>query len=47
MLVDTSNGGIALRPESRSAWARGALLVFGVFSFVSFLGAIAEVGWSA
>jgi Ni/Fe-hydrogenase subunit HybB-like protein len=45
MLVDTSNGGIALRPESPISLGSWALLVFGVFSFVSFLGAIAEIGW--
>src|SRR5712691_9804940 len=45
MLVDTSNGGIALRPESPISLGSWALLVFGLFSFVSFLGAIAEVGW--
>ncbi len=45
MLVDTSNGGLVLRPESPISLGSWALLVFGVFSFVSFLGAIAEVGW--
>jgi len=45
MLVDTSNGGIALKPESPISLGSWALLVFGLFSFVSFLGAIAEVGW--
>src|SRR5437879_1829656 len=45
MLVDTSTGGIAFRPESPISLGSWALLVFGVFSFVSFLGAIAEVGW--
>ena len=45
MLVDTSSGGIAFRPESPISLGSWALLVFGLFSFVSFLGAIAEVGW--
>ena len=45
MLVDTSTGGIAFSPESPISLGSWALLVFGVFSFVSFLGAIAEVGW--
>jgi len=45
MLVDTSSGGIALRPESPISLGSWALLVFGIFSFVSFVGAIAEVGW--
>ncbi|HEV8470074.1 MAG TPA: NrfD/PsrC family molybdoenzyme membrane anchor subunit [Candidatus Limnocylindria bacterium] len=45
MLIDTSEGGLAFKywsPMSLGSWA---LLVFGVFSFVSFLGAIAEAGW--
>jgi Ni/Fe-hydrogenase subunit HybB-like protein len=45
MLVDTSSGGIALKPESPISLGSWALLAFGVFSFVSFLGAIAEIGW--
>jgi len=45
MLVDTSNGGIVFRPESPLSLGVWALLVFGAFSFVSFLGAIADVGW--
>jgi len=45
MLVDTSNGGIVFRPESPLSLGVWALLVFGAFSFVSFLGAIAGVGW--
>ncbi len=45
MLVDTSNGGLAFRPDSPMSLGSWALLIFGVFSFVSFLGAIAEVGW--
>ncbi|TMC68650.1 MAG: polysulfide reductase [Chloroflexi bacterium] len=45
MLVDTSpGGGLAFRPESPMSLGSWALLVFGLFSFVSFLGAIAEVG---
>ncbi|TMF75608.1 MAG: hypothetical protein E6I18_11125 [Chloroflexi bacterium] len=45
MLVDIGTGGIALKPESPISLGSWALLVFGLFSFVSFLGAIAEVGW--
>ena len=45
MLVDTSSGGLAFKPESPISLGSWALLVFGLFSFVSFLGAIAEVGW--
>jgi Ni/Fe-hydrogenase subunit HybB-like protein len=46
MLVDTSpGGGLAFRPDSPMSLGSWALLVFGIFSFVSFLGAIAEVGW--
>jgi polysulfide reductase-like protein len=47
MLVDTSAGGLtpafkAWSPMSVGSWA---LLAFGLFSFVSFLAAIAEGGW--
>lgn len=46
MLVDTSpGGGLAFNPASPMSMGTWALLVFGLFSFVSFLGAIAEVGW--
>jgi formate-dependent nitrite reductase membrane component NrfD len=46
MLVDTSpGGGLAFKPESPMSLGSWALLAFGLFSFVSFLGAIAEVGW--
>jgi Ni/Fe-hydrogenase subunit HybB-like protein len=45
MLVDTSSGGLAFKPDSPMSLGSWALLIFGVFSFVSFLGAIAEVGW--
>ncbi|HEV8669115.1 MAG TPA: NrfD/PsrC family molybdoenzyme membrane anchor subunit [Candidatus Limnocylindria bacterium] len=44
MLVDASDGGLAFKlwsPMSVGAWA---LLFFGLFSFVSFLGALAEMG---
>jgi hypothetical protein len=44
MLVDTSEGGLAFKywsPMSVGSWA---LLAFGLFSFVSFLAAAAEVG---
>src|SRR5205807_9071429 len=44
MLVDTSTGGLAFRPESPMSLGSWALLIFGIFSFVSFLGAIAEAG---
>jgi len=47
MLADTSEGGLAFKywsPMSLGSWA---LLVFGLFSFVSFLGALAETGRSA
>ncbi|MGH2490577.1 MAG: NrfD/PsrC family molybdoenzyme membrane anchor subunit [Candidatus Limnocylindria bacterium] len=47
MLLDMSEGGLVFKlwsPMSVGAWA---LLVFGLFSFVSFLGAIAERGWHA
>jgi Ni/Fe-hydrogenase subunit HybB-like protein len=46
MLVDASpGGGLALKPDSPMSLGSWALLAFGLFSFVSFLGAIAEVGW--
>jgi polysulfide reductase chain C len=46
MLVDASpGGGLAFRPDSPMSLGSWALLVFGLFSFVSFVGAIAEVGW--
>src|SRR2546428_11190167 len=44
MLVDASDGGLAFKfwsPMSVGSWA---LLLFGLFSFVSFLAAAAEVG---
>jgi formate-dependent nitrite reductase membrane component NrfD len=45
MLVDTSpGGGLAFRPESPMSLGSWALLLFGLFSFVSFLGALAERG---
>jgi formate-dependent nitrite reductase membrane component NrfD len=47
MLIDTSEGGLAFKywsPMSVGSWA---LLLFGLFSFVSFLGALAETGTSA
>ncbi len=46
MLVDVSpGGGLAFKPDSPMSLGSWALLAFGLFSFVSFLGAIAEVGW--
>lgn len=47
MLFDMSGGGLAFKPESPMSIGAWALLVFGLFSFVSFLGAIAESGWHA
>jgi len=45
MLVDTSpGGGLAFKPDSPMSLGSWALLAFGLFSFVSFLGAIAEIG---
>ena len=47
MLYDASGGGLSLKywsPMSLGSWA---LLVFGLFSFVSFLGAIGEGGTKA
>jgi len=45
MLIDVSDGGLALKPWSPMSVGAWALLIFGVFSFVSFLGALGEVGW--
>ena len=45
MLVDTSEGGVAFKPWSPMSLGSWALLVFGLFSFVSFLAAVADVGW--
>ena len=45
MLVDTSGGGLAFKPDSPMSLGSWALLIFGLFSFVSFLGAIGETGW--
>jgi Ni/Fe-hydrogenase subunit HybB-like protein len=45
MLVDTSNGALAFKPWSPMSLGSWALLIFGLFSFVSFLGAIADLGW--
>ncbi|MEK6226904.1 MAG: NrfD/PsrC family molybdoenzyme membrane anchor subunit [Chloroflexota bacterium] len=45
MLVDASpGGGLAFKPESPMSLGSWALLLFGLFSFVSFLGALAERG---
>jgi Ni/Fe-hydrogenase subunit HybB-like protein len=45
MLIDASpSGGLAFRPESPMSLGSWALLLFGLFSFVSFLGALAERG---
>lgn len=45
MLFDMSNGGLMFKLDSPMSVGSWALLVFGLFSFVSFLGAIAESGW--
>jgi len=45
MLFDASNGGFAFKPWSPMSLGSWALLGFGLFSFVSFLGAVAESGW--
>jgi formate-dependent nitrite reductase membrane component NrfD len=47
MLFDASSGGIAFKPWSPMSLGSWALLGFGVFSFVSFVGAVAESGWHA
>jgi formate-dependent nitrite reductase membrane component NrfD len=44
MLVDTSDGGLALNLASPMSVGSWVLLFFGLFSFVSFLGALAESG---
>jgi len=44
MLVDTSGGGLVFKPWSPMSLGSWALLAFGLFSFVSFLGALAETG---
>jgi formate-dependent nitrite reductase membrane component NrfD len=45
MLIDTSEGGFAFKLDSPMSVGSWALLVFGLFSFVSFLAALAEGGW--
>jgi formate-dependent nitrite reductase membrane component NrfD len=47
MLFDASNGGLAFKPWSPMSLGSWALLGFGVFAFVSFLGAVADSGWHA
>jgi len=47
MLFDASSGGFAFKPWSPMSLGSWALLGFGLFSFVSFLGAVAESGWHA
>jgi Ni/Fe-hydrogenase subunit HybB-like protein len=44
MLIDTSGGALAFKPWSPMSLGSWALLIFGLFSFVSFLGALAERG---
>jgi formate-dependent nitrite reductase membrane component NrfD len=47
MLFDASNGGLAFKPWSPMSLGSWALLGFGLFSFVSFVGAVADSGWHA
>jgi formate-dependent nitrite reductase membrane component NrfD len=47
MLLDASNGGFAFKANSPMSLGSWALLGFGLFSFVSFVGAVAETGWHA
>jgi len=47
MLFDASSGGLAFKPWSPMSLGSWALLGFGLFSFVSFLGAVADSGWHA
>ena len=47
MLFDMSNGGLMFKADSPMSLGSWALLFFGLFSFASFLGAIAERGWHA
>jgi formate-dependent nitrite reductase membrane component NrfD len=47
MLFDASGGGLVFKPWSPMSVGSWALLGFGLFSFVSFLGAVAESGWHA
>lgn len=47
MLFDMSDGGLVFKLDSPMSVGAWALLVYGLFSFVSFLGAIAESGWHA
>lgn len=45
MMLNASEGGLMLKywsPMSLGSWA---LLIFGLFSFVSFVGAVGELGW--
>lgn len=44
MLIDMSNGGLAFKVESPMSVGAWALLFFGLFSFGSFVGALAEMG---
>ena len=47
MLLDAGSGGLSFKPWSPMSLGSWALLAFGLFSFVSFLGAVAEGGWHA
>jgi formate-dependent nitrite reductase membrane component NrfD len=47
MLFDASSGGLAFKPWSPMSLGSWALLGYGVFSFVSFVGAVADSGWHA
>jgi formate-dependent nitrite reductase membrane component NrfD len=42
LLLDRSEGGLVFKPETPISVGAWALLVFGLFSFVSFLGALGE-----
>jgi len=44
MLVDTSDGGLSFNVVSPMSVGSWALVLFGLFSFVSFLGALADMG---
>jgi formate-dependent nitrite reductase membrane component NrfD len=45
MLLDASGGGLSFKPWSPMSLGSWALLGFGLFSFVSFVGALADGGW--
>jgi formate-dependent nitrite reductase membrane component NrfD len=45
MLLDLSEGGLAFKPWSPMSLGAWALTIYGLFSFVSFVGALGELGW--